>query len=106
MGISTLDPNGNYGPPLAIGAGEVKLADMVQAFSVFANNGVKRDYYSILKVVDREGDTIYEKKTEEDTSKSSWSSSCLFNKQHTSDKRFILVDDWMPGHTTAAKPVQ
>lgn len=65
MGIKTLDPKGNYGPPLAIGAGEVKLAEMVQAFSVFANNGLKRDFYSILKVVDRQGNIMYERKSED-----------------------------------------
>ncbi|MEK9132872.1 MAG: penicillin-binding protein [Patescibacteria group bacterium] len=105
MGISTLDPKGNYGPPLAIGAGEVKLADMVQAFSVFANNGTKRDFYSILKVVDREGDTIYEKKTEEDTSKEVLDPQAAYLINNVlSDKSVYLggrLD--VPGHTTAVK---
>ncbi|MBI4995269.1 penicillin-binding protein [Candidatus Peregrinibacteria bacterium] len=65
MGIASLNPKGDFGPPLAIGAGEVRLAEMVSAFSVFANNGVKRNYYSILKVANRDGDTIYERGSEE-----------------------------------------
>lgn len=65
MGITTLNVKGDFGPPLAIGAGEVKLAEMVQAFSVFANNGIKRDYHSILKVVNRDDDVLYERRPED-----------------------------------------
>lgn len=105
MGILTLDPGGDYGPPLAIGAGEVKLAEMVQAFSVFANNGVKRDYYSILKVVDREGGIVYERKPEDarDEEVLDPQAAYLINNI-LSDKSVYLggrLD--VPGHTTAAK---
>lgn len=65
LGITTLNPNGNYGPPLAIGAGEVTLSEMVQAFSVFANSGIKRPTYTITKVEDRSGDAMYERKAED-----------------------------------------
>ncbi len=40
MGITSLDPNGPYDLSLTLGGGEVKLLDMVYAYSVFANNGV------------------------------------------------------------------
>jgi len=39
MGISTLT-SGEYGLSLTLGGGEVKLIDMVYAFSVFANGGI------------------------------------------------------------------
>lgn len=60
MGIKTLDPVGDYGPPLAIGAGEVKLMEMVEAFSVFAANGIKRDPVFMLKTEDRTGKILHE----------------------------------------------
>ncbi len=65
MGVESLNPKGDFGPPLALGASEVKLAEMVQAFSVFANDGIKHDYYSILKVANKQGDTLYERKPED-----------------------------------------
>ncbi|PIQ77878.1 hypothetical protein COV82_02415 [Candidatus Peregrinibacteria bacterium CG11_big_fil_rev_8_21_14_0_20_46_8] len=60
LGVTSLNPNGDYGPPLAIGTGETTLAQMVTAFSVFANEGKLRDMYGIIKVVDRDGDTLVE----------------------------------------------
>lgn len=68
LGIESLNIGGNYGPPLAIGAGEVRLSEMVQAFSVFAAGGIKREHYAILKVVDREGDTLYDRNEKPDKS--------------------------------------
>ncbi len=105
MGVSTLRPDGNYGPPLAIGAGEVKLAEMVQAFSVFANSGTKRDFYSIFKVVDREGDIIYERKPEDHPEQQVLDPQVAYLINSVlSDKSVYLgprLD--VAGHTTAAK---
>lgn len=105
MGISTLTVGGNYGPPLAIGAGEVKLIEMVQAFSVFANNGIKKDTYSIVKVVDRQGDTIYERKPEDHPEQEALDPQAAYLINNVlSDKSVYLggrLD--VPGHTTAVK---
>lgn len=105
MGISTLNPNGDYGPPLAIGAGEVTLADMVQAFSVFANAGIKRNYYSILKVVDREGTVLYERKPEENAGQEALDPQAAYLiNSILSDKSVYLGPRLnVPGRTTAAK---
>lgn len=40
MGITSLDPEGPYDLSVTLGGGEVKLLDLVYAYSVFANNGV------------------------------------------------------------------
>jgi len=37
LGLGTLKENAGYGAPLAIGAGEVRPIDMLQAYSTFAN---------------------------------------------------------------------
>lgn len=47
-------------PSLALGAGEVTLADMTMAFGAFAAGGMVRDPILIRKVVDREGNVLFE----------------------------------------------
>jgi membrane carboxypeptidase/penicillin-binding protein len=77
LGITSLDQGPNqYGLPLTLGGGEVKLLDMVYAFSVLDNMGVMRgepvseseqrlgfrslDPVAILRVEDKDGKNIYE----------------------------------------------
>lgn len=55
LGITTLGDPGRYGLTLVLGGGEVKLLEMVGAYSVFANDGVKNPLTSILKVEDSKG---------------------------------------------------
>lgn len=69
MGISGLKERrlfGGYGPSLGIGSGEVRMIDMVQGFSVFANGGLKKDLIAIRKVEDRSGRVIEEWNPEKD----------------------------------------
>ncbi len=61
MGITTLhNPSSFYGLSLVLGGGEVKLVDMVNAYGVFATNGMRMPIVSILKITNSNGDTIYE----------------------------------------------
>ncbi|MDF1515978.1 MAG: transglycosylase domain-containing protein, partial [Anaerolineae bacterium] len=77
MGITTLEKGlQHYGLSLTLGGGEVKLIDMVYAFSVFANNGAmygesipekelrpnfrELNPIAILRVDDRNGNTLYQ----------------------------------------------
>lgn len=60
LGIGTLGSPSRYGLTLVLGGGEVKLLDMVSAYSVFANEGVRNPYTAILEVTDRNGKKIYE----------------------------------------------
>ena len=63
FGITTLDqPLSWYGLSLVLGGGEVKLLDIVSAYGVFANNGLKSPPVSILKITDSEGNIIEENK--------------------------------------------
>lgn len=65
FGIASLDANRGYGAPLALGSGEVKAVEMMQAYSVFANNGVKRQAYAIKRIEDSQGGIIEERKNNE-----------------------------------------
>jgi penicillin-binding protein 2D len=49
-------------PSLALGTSPVKVIDMVRAYSAFANNGKKVEPVFIKKIVNHEGETIYEYK--------------------------------------------
>ncbi len=53
------DPS-KYGLSLTLGGGEVRMTEMAQAFSAFANLGKPRELSSILKVTDRNKKVLYE----------------------------------------------
>lgn len=60
MGISTLKDRSRFGLSLVLGGGEVKLLEMVNAYGVFANDGVKNKIASILKIEDKNGRILEE----------------------------------------------
>ena len=75
VGITTLDNPLGYGPALTLGGVDVRLEDMVIAFSVLANQGVMRgqdaldrydpgertlDAVALLRVSDADGTVLYE----------------------------------------------
>lgn len=66
MGISTLHPSEVDNLSLTLGGltNGVSALDMAQAYSVFANQGVRLDLHSVERIVDRHGDVIYEYKVD------------------------------------------
>ncbi|OHA85513.1 MAG: hypothetical protein A2408_03295 [Candidatus Yonathbacteria bacterium RIFOXYC1_FULL_52_10] len=60
MGITTLTDKSRYGLTLVLGGGEVSLLELTSAYGVFANEGVRNPYVSILRVEDREGKVLEE----------------------------------------------
>ena len=60
FGLDTLKDSTNYGLSLTLGGGEVTMVDMAEAFSVFANAGMRKDLVSILKVIDKNGNVLQE----------------------------------------------
>lgn len=63
MGITTLDkPLSFYGLSLVLGGGEVTVLDMVSAYSVFANEGLKISPSPILRITDKDGKIVEENK--------------------------------------------
>jgi len=66
MGFTTLEPTkailSRVGLSMALGGAEIKLLDMVSAYSVFANGGLKVEPVAILKIEDSSGKVIYENK--------------------------------------------
>jgi len=60
--MTTFKDPSNYGLSLTLGGGEVKMTEMAQAFSAFANRGKAKKLIGILKIEDKFGKTIYEYK--------------------------------------------
>ena len=58
LGISPLAEPNRYGLTLVLGGGEVTLLDMVSAYGVFANEGVRSEYRSVLRIEDRNGNEV------------------------------------------------
>lgn len=61
IGITTLNADFGYGAPLSLGSGEVKAIEMMQAYSVFANNGIKNEAHAIKRIEDSQGGVIEER---------------------------------------------
>lgn len=62
MGITSLGDANLYGLTLVLGGGEVSLLEMTSAYGVFATEGVRNPYVSILKVEDNKGNILEEYK--------------------------------------------
>ncbi len=59
FGITTLNDRNRYGLSLVLGGGEVKLAELVNAYAVFSQDGNFHKQTMILEV--RDGETVLEK---------------------------------------------
>jgi 1A family penicillin-binding protein len=60
LGINTLTERSRYGLSLVLGGGEVKLGELVNAYSVLAQEGLTRRQTMILKIADRSGKILEE----------------------------------------------
>lgn len=59
MGITDLNSD-QYGLALTLGGGEVKLLDLTNAYAIFANQGRRVTPVAITKIVDFQGNVIFE----------------------------------------------
>jgi membrane peptidoglycan carboxypeptidase len=59
MGITTWDNRSRFGLSLALGAGEVKMTDMAEAYGTFANLGYRVPLNPVAKIENYLGETIY-----------------------------------------------
>lgn len=111
-GITTFTDPSRYGLSLTLGGGEIKMSDMVAAYSLFPNQGKKVPLKSILKVRDYHGRIL-----EDNTSaKPSFENRQLVSPESAFFINSILSDDSarapafgfgsnlvIPGHTIAVK---
>ena len=60
MGLTTLNDPDRYGLTLVLGGGEVRLLDLTHAYGTFANEGVRAEPRSIIRIEDRLGNILEE----------------------------------------------
>ncbi len=60
MGITSLGTPSQYGLSLALGAAEVRLLDLTDAYGTFANDGTYNPPAGVLKVLDTNGNVLEE----------------------------------------------
>ncbi|MFA5750093.1 MAG: PBP1A family penicillin-binding protein [Candidatus Shapirobacteria bacterium] len=66
MGITTWNDRSRFGLSLALGSGEVKMTELAQAYSIFANLGNKIEINPILEIDNYLGEKIYQKEIEKE----------------------------------------
>lgn len=64
LGVTSLNEPDRYGLSLVIGGGETSLLDMTSVYSVFANEGIRNPYQSVLSIENDKGEVLekYENK--------------------------------------------
>ena len=96
LGITSLT-RPDYGLSLTLGGGDVSLIEMTGAFSVFANGGQRVPSVAILKIVDHNGEVVYEYQPEPGEQ--------VIRAEHAYLINSILSDNearsWMFGHNSA-----
>lgn len=60
FGLTSFKEKSRYGLSLTLGAGEVRMTEMAQAFSSLANRGISKPLTDILKIEDKTGKVLYE----------------------------------------------
>lgn len=58
FGLSTINDPARYGLSLVLGGGEIKLIDIVGAYSIFSQNGIKHNQSIILEVNNSNGEVL------------------------------------------------
>lgn len=58
LGITSLNQPDRYGLTLVLGGGEVSLLELTSAYGVFANDGIRNPYRSILEIDDNKGNVL------------------------------------------------
>jgi len=61
MGITTWTNRSRFGLSLALGAGEVKMTELAQAYSIFANLGERVEINPVLEIDNYLGEKVYQK---------------------------------------------
>lgn len=59
MGITTFTRD-DYGLSIALGGGEVSLLELTNAYAIMANRGRQVTPTAVLKIIDRNGNTVYQ----------------------------------------------
>lgn len=107
MGITTLNEPARYGLSLVLGGAEVKLIDITSAYGVFANDGIRNSWSTILKIESADGTILEEKESDPtralDTQTARLVNSVLSDNSARAPVFGYSSSLYMPGYSVAAK---
>lgn len=103
MGLDFLDKDRDFGWPLGLGAAEVRQLDLVSAFGVFANTGVRHEPVSILKIENSKGELLEEWQPSEGEEVLDPQVAYLINNILSDTSVRLGENLTVSGHTNAAK---
>lgn len=106
LGITTLGESSNYGLSLALGAGEVPLLQMTNAYAAFANQGQQYQTTTLKQVDDKFDKTIYTNTSEKSQEAISAGGAYLISSilsDNTARAPIFGSSLTVPGHTAAVK---
>ena len=107
MGITTLSEKSRFGLSLVLGGAEVKLVDLVSAYGVFANEGIRNPWAFIQKVESSNGQILEEKSTNPERVLSSQTTRLISNMLSDNSTRAPVFGYssslYIPGRDVAAK---
>lgn len=105
--IADQRPEGfDYGWPLALGAAETPLIEMVQAYSTFAAGGVYKPVRSILRITDKHGNLLFEPEEEEKEvldARIAYQITSILSDELARPEEYWRSQLTIPGYQTAAK---
>ena len=105
--IADQRPDGfDYGWPLALGAAETPLIEMVHAYSTLADGGVYKPLVSILRITDKHGNLLYESEEEEKEvldERIAYQITSILSDEAARPEEYWRTQLTIPGFQTAAK---
>ncbi|PIR52873.1 hypothetical protein COU76_03785 [Candidatus Peregrinibacteria bacterium CG10_big_fil_rev_8_21_14_0_10_49_10] len=96
----------DYGWPLALGAAETPLIEMVHAYSTFAADGVYKPLLSIKRITDKHGNLLYEPEQEEKEvmdPRIAYQITSILSDELARPEDYWRTQLTVPGYQTAAK---
>lgn len=60
LGVTSFENPDKFGLSLTLGGGEVKMADLINVYSTFANTGIRQAQQLVLKITDSSGEVLEE----------------------------------------------
>ena len=97
----------DYGWPLALGAAETPLLEMVQGYSTFAGGGIYRPLISIRRITDKKGNILYEMEKEQPDPvldpRIAYQITSVLSDESARPEEYWKSQLTIPGYQTAAK---
>ena len=97
-----------YGWPLALGAAETPLLEMVTAYSTFANGGIAKEPISIRRIIDKNGNILYQAEADRAgdqvlDERIAYQVTSILSDESVRPEEYWKTQLTIPGFSTAAK---